>query len=74
MRPERVDKRQMPPKQIRKGETRQKKAENVNEMESVKDNLDIGKLVEECLGCESNSLDSLEKNMISSDKKSLSPD
>ena len=88
MRPEKVDKRHMPPKQIRKAEKKPLKqsdridtndgdaedSENVNEMDSVKDNLDIGKLVEECVGCESNSMGSLENDKNSSEKKSRSPE
>ena len=82
MRPEKVDKRHMPPKQIRKAEKKPLKqsdridtndgdaedSENVNEMDSVKDNLDIGKLVEEYVGCESNSIDSLVSDKNSSEK------
>ena len=78
----------MPPKQIRNGEKKTLKqsdridtndgeaedSENVNEMDSVKDNLDIGKLVEECVGCESNSMGSLENDKNSSEKKSRSPE
>ena len=82
MRPEKVDKRHMPPKKIINGEKKPligdridtndgeaEDSENVNEMDSVKDNLDIGKLVEECVGCESNSMGSLENDKNSSEKK-----
>ena len=44
-------------------------SENVNEMDSVEDNLYIGKLVEECFGCENNSIGSLENKNNSSGKK-----
>ena len=72
----------MPPKKIINGEKKPligdridtndgeaEDSENVNEMDSVKDNLDIGKLVEECFGCESNSMGSLENDKNSSEKK-----
>ena len=44
-------------------------SENVNEMDSVEDNLYIGKLVEECFGCENNSIGSLENKNNSSGNK-----
>ena len=73
----------MPPKQIRKIEKKPsgridtddweaKDSENVNEKDAVEDNLDIGKLVDECFGGESNNIDILENDKYYPGNKSWS--